>query len=360
MLQRIPCQDHDAISSHHAQQHGHNNKDAFVLTGPGHQYKGGHRVLPLNVRKEAEERMADIEATTREGTLVIKETGARGGVQDDTDLPSEEGRDRSPRDRVAILNGEQSSTAIPKPTSRGEKRRLKQLRKLISNEVMSTGFERPEMDDLISDPAPAAAILEKVDRIGEIDVLEGLRDTISDLRTGADGDGLCSHEGINQIIPNHLENQPASTQKLWLLKEELNLNKLDKQIHRLRKRLGLAEFFNTYVVCALRYVETKRTAATEQVAKNLRRGRNVKTNPGARNSHCDRSVLCHFVDLLFPNTTVSGKGKRVGRKKGELTRRAATRKVQNWRKAGKLWAHLIARFGKGILLLMPKEISDEE
>jgi hypothetical protein len=264
VLQRIPCQDHDAISSHHARQNGHNNKDACVLTGPGHQYKGGHEALPLNVRKQAEERMA------------------------------------------------------------------------------------------------AAAILEKVDRIGEIDVLEGLRDTISELRTGADEDGLCSHEGINQIIPNHLENQPASTQKLWLLKEELNLNELDKQIHRFRKRLGLAEFFNTYIVCALRYVETKRTAAIKQVAKNLRRRRDMKTNPGARNSHPDRSVLSHFVDLLFPNTTISGKGKRVGRKKGELTRGAATRKIQNWRKTGKLWGHLIARFGKGILLLMPKEISDEE
>lgn len=303
--------------------------------------------------------MADIEATAREGNLVIKGTGVSGLVQDDTDLPSDEGRDRSPRDRVAILNGERSSTAIPKPTSRGEKRRLKRSR-LISNEVMSTGLDRPEMDGLISDPVSAAAILEKVDSIGEISVLEGLRDTISDLRTGADGDGLCSHEEINQIIPHHLENQPDSTQKLWLLKEELNLNELDKQIHRFRKRLGLAEFFNTYVVCALRYVETKRTAATEQVGKNLRRGHDVKTNPGARNSHHHRSVLSHFVDLLFPNATVSGKGKRVGRKEGDLTRRAATQKIQNWRKTGKFWAHLIARFGKGILLLMPKEISDEE
>jgi hypothetical protein len=318
VLQRIPCQDYDAISSHHARQHGHNDKGAFILTG------------------------------------------ASGRVQDDRDLPSEGGQGRSPRDRVAILNGERPSTAIPKPTSRGEERRLKQLRKLISNEVMSTGFDRPEVDGLIIDPAPAAAILEKVERIGEIDVLEGLRDTISDLRTGADGDGLCSHEGINQIIPNHLENQPVSTQKLWLLKEELNLNELDKQIHRFRKRLGLAEFFSTYDVCALRYAETKRTAATEQVAKKLRRGYDVKTNLGARNSYRDRSVLSHFVDLLFPNTIVSGKGERVGQKKGKLTRRAATRKIQNWRKTGKPWAHLIARFGKGILLLMPKEISDEE
>jgi hypothetical protein len=72
---------------------------------------------------------------------------------------------------------------------------------------MSTGLGRPEMDGLISDPAPAAAILEKIDRIGEIDVPEGLKDTISDLRTGADGTGPCSHEGINQIIPNHLESE---------------------------------------------------------------------------------------------------------------------------------------------------------
>jgi hypothetical protein len=299
--------------------------------------------------------MADIEAAAREGSLVIKRSRASGRMQDDADIPPEEGRDRPPRDTVTIPDGEQSSTAIPKPTSRGEKRRLKQL---IPNEVMSTDLDRPEMDGLISDPAPDTAILEKIDRIGEIDVLEGLRDMISDLRTGADRDRLCFYKG--QIIPNRLEDQPASTQKLWLLKEELNLNELDKKIHRFRKRLSLVEFFNTYDDCALQYAETKRTAATEQVAKKPRRGRNVKANPGARNSHGGRSVQSHFVDILFPNTTASGKGERVGRKKGELTRRAATRKMQNWRKTGEPWACLVARFGKGILLLMPKEISDEE
>ena len=60
------------------------------------------------------------------------------------------------------------------------------------------------------------------------------------------------------------------------------------------------------------------------MAKNLRRRRNIKTNLGARNSHPNRSVLSYFIDLLFPNTTISGKGKKIGRKKDELTRNAAT------------------------------------
>jgi hypothetical protein len=212
------------------------------------------------------------------------------------------------------------------------------------------------MDCLISDPTLATAMLEKIDRIGEIDVLEGLRDTISDLRINADRYLLWSHQEIDQVIPKHLEDQPTSTQKLWLLKEELNLNGLNKQIHRLRKRLASAEFSNTYDVCTVQYMKT--VAATEQAAKNLRIGHDVKANPRARDSHHDRPALSHFVNLLFPNTTASGK--RRGRKRGELTRKAAARQIHNWRKTGKACAHLIARFGRGILLLMPKEISDEE
>jgi hypothetical protein len=63
--------------------------------------------------------------------------------------------------------------------------------------VISIGLNRPEIDGLINNPALAAAILEKVNHIREIDVLEDLRDIITNLRTGADKDRFYSYEGIN-------------------------------------------------------------------------------------------------------------------------------------------------------------------
>ena len=69
--------------------------------------------------------------------------------------------------------------------------------------------------------------------------------------------------------------------------------------------------------------------------------------------------MSHFIDLLFPDALPNGRAKRAGRKVGTVTRYAARRKIQNWRATGKPWANIITRFGKGMLLLIPNEVSDE-
>jgi hypothetical protein len=88
---------------------------------------------------------------------------------------------------------------------------------------------------------------EKIDRIGGIDVLEELRDTISDLRFYT-----CPLPAVVQesalVKSNRLRNLSFLAYTLLLLKEELELTELSEQIYRLRKRLALAEFFATYSV----------------------------------------------------------------------------------------------------------------
>ena len=42
-----------------------------------------------------------------------------------------------------------------------------------------------------------------------------------------------------------------------------------------------------------------------------------------------------------------------------LQRAAAVKKVQGWRWGGKRWSAIVKRFGKGILLLLPKSLPDE-
>jgi hypothetical protein len=90
-----------------------------------------------------------------------------------------------------------------------------------------------------------AAIGKKIDRIKSIDMLEKLRDIISNLRFHT-----CPLLTVMQksafIKLNRLRNLPSFTHKLLLLKEELELNELNEQIYKLRKKIALAEFFDTY------------------------------------------------------------------------------------------------------------------
>jgi len=44
----------------------------------------------------------------------------------------------------------------------------------------------------------------------------------------------------------------------------------------------------------------------------------------------------------------------------EEQRAAAVKKIQDWRRNGKPWSAMVKRFGKGVLLLLPKSLSDEK
>jgi hypothetical protein len=93
--------------------------------------------------------------------------------------------------------------------------------------------------------------------------------------------------------------------------QELNLTEVNEQIHRLRKRLTFAEFSHTYDSCALRYVEMK--SLTRPRPGRGKVASMTMTVCEARNSRHNRSVMGHFIDLLFPGALPSGNTKRAGR-----------------------------------------------
>ncbi|KAF2180289.1 hypothetical protein K469DRAFT_796570 [Zopfia rhizophila CBS 207.26] len=202
-----------------------------------------------------------------------------------------------------------------------------------------------------------AAMLQTIDRIGGVQVLEGLRDTIAELNVRARQDRQNFNERCSRSIPKHLTDQPESMRKLWLLKEELLLTETSEQIYRLRKRLTLAEFSHAYDACALRYMDMKSSPQRPR-SRPGQRPLKTATNREARNSQHKRAAMDHFVNVLFPGALPSSKTKRAARKGGMVTRYAGARKIQNWRATGQPWANIITRFGKGILLLIPDEVSD--
>jgi hypothetical protein len=248
-----------------------------------------------------------------------------------------------------------TSASVQESTSRSTVERSKNSKYSITDQVAGDTLNSAKTGGRAVGPALPEVMHLKIGRIGSLDVLEDLKRTIKDLRTS----GCPLPKADQQPIPNHLEDQPFYTQRLWLLKEQLELVELNEQIFRLHKRLALAEFFNIYVAAQIDirilFREGKVNVPKQRTRK---RGRKRDANSlEAGNSHCNRMVLNRFIDLLFPNAIDSSKK---GPTERGWTRRAAGQKIRNWRKAGKPWAHMVKRFGKGILLLLPQDLTDAE
>ncbi len=63
-----------------------------------------------------------------------------------------------------------------------------------------------------------------------------------------------------------------------------------------------------------------------------------------------KSVYDTFVDFLLPEL----------RKEQTDTREKAKTRFDNWIQHGKRWVKLIDRFGSGILLLIPQDLTDDK
>lgn len=75
-------------------------------------------------------------------------------------------------------------------------------------------------------------------------------------------------------------------------------------------------------------------------------------------------VLNRVANLMFLNTahmkeSIATAGGAAGLVHEERHRKAAMKKIQDWRRNGKPWSAMIRRFGTGVLLLLPKNLSDE-
>ena len=65
-----------------------------------------------------------------------------------------------------------------------------------------------------------------------------------------------------------------------------------------------------------------------------------------------------FENGLFPET-MTYKGEHISQEKKEK-RLAAKQKFARWIRCGEPWAEMVQRFGYGILLPLPDELSNEE
>ncbi len=89
--------------------------------------------------------------------------------------------------------------------------------------------------------------------------------------------------------------------------------------------------------------KTARKAVNKRLKRN--RGHNLDAAKTPR-----KSVYDIFVDLLLPEVLKEDGG----------TREEAKTRFVNWIQHGKRWAKLAERFGSGILLLIPHDLTNEK
>jgi hypothetical protein len=138
------------------------------------------------------------------------------------------------------------------------------------------------------------------------------------------------------------------------IQEEKSL-KTSRMVVRVSKRVHLIEL-------TARYMEEK------QAKKALSKTRRARKQP--RLSPMDR-----FTDLLFPETINSvdqratRRGKRIRRQRKEgkevsledkCPREAAKRTLEYWIRLGEPLLKMVERFGHGILLLLPEDLTDKK
>jgi hypothetical protein len=166
------------------------------------------------------------------------------------------------------------------------------------------------------EPSPlrlAPDMKDKIGRIGGTDVMEELRDIVNKNR-----ENICHND---EERPAHLNGAPEGIMALWRLKRALELHHGAELKFRVLRRLTLAEFSREY----------DRTVYAV--------GRKRK-----RVTLVDLGFIC---GKIFPELAESNK-------------EAAKKKIQNWLRIGRRWSMMIDRFGPGILLLLPSDLSDEK
>ena len=131
--------------------------------------------------------------------------------------------------------------------------------------------------------------------------------------------------------------QARIIQALPDLAGEIEDSAIDERLSRFNNRMALANFHGAYHAAQAKPEEFLQ-ALDQDV---LRHTRNLRARNGTKRAE----VKERFIELVF----CRAKGKRDWRKDSVC--------VNNWQSWGKPWFELINRFGRGILLLVPGEMT---
>jgi len=204
-------------------------------------------------------------------------------------------------------------------------------------------------------------LVNKLGLIGNVKVLRDLKHTLFVLRSDSSQDPLVPCPETGEPFTNGPFGSLLSlrtTRSFSMLRTELESTEVLEQVHRFRRRLALSQFFDLYEFAQknpLFFLQQELDRTEEP----------LRYTTSKRAPRLDSLVLNRIVDLMFPNTSYTNKitvaaGENSRPMQEERRRAAAVHKVQDWRRNGKPWSAVIKRFGRGVLLLLPKSLSDEK
>jgi hypothetical protein len=217
---------------------------------------------------------------------------------------------------------------------------------------------------------------DKASRAGRLDVIrEVLYDTIITLRARGDQEmpSLTQEwQGSgSRYFEDTLLSRSALTSKFRYLKRFLEVTDAGEHIFKLRKRVALARFYDGYIHArtnphSFLSAAQKEKHSTNALEMNRDDDRESSRDlPVRRRGRPMNLVHQHIIDLMFPSTIlgnekINTEEERAIRAEKTLNRKAASKKLLNWKANGKPWSEPIACFGLGILLLLPTDLSDQK
>lgn len=190
----------------------------------------------------------------------------------------------------------------------------------------------------VGNRAAERPLLELVDQIGQPDKIANIEEEVRKLKARPcqlpdPAESLHSRARMHTDLPlTHIVHAIPHVTR------EIEATSLNEQLSRIRNRIALADFY-----CAYRTAH----ARPEDFLQELDQGPPQHImHPRARNRTRRGQIKESFIQLVFCQST------------GEREWKKDSTRVNNWQKTGRPWFELIQRFGTGILLLVPEEVTN--
>jgi hypothetical protein len=176
-------------------------------------------------------------------------------------------------------------------------------------------------------------ILDRLHRIAGLETLTTLESCLRTKRRSPSNKEL----GGPLKTPNPLDTSIAG-QLSWYQLQYKNRGTSNKQFPEVPRRLFLANIAGLYL---------QETLARRE---GIRRKKRYKTKKDANKEATNRSLNNIFVDIFLLQLL---------QKEGDI-RKEGKRRFENWLRLGTPCAKLVESFGSGILLLLPRDLSNEK
>ena len=201
------------------------------------------------------------------------------------------------------------------------------------------------------------SLMSKITEIGSFDTIMKLQDLLGELRgripkTSSRTPGLG-----DQVVICQQKGSSNLACKLQGLKIAIERAATNELLSKCLRRLRLVELVEEYAM-AMAKAKAEATSPRRNLLSPRKRPYVAVEGTGKRGKGIASAVLTRFTDHLFPETIDFTKPDATDEAKKKTC--GDSTKFENWRRVGKPWMLLLARFGMGSLLIMPDDISDKE